>query len=108
MLTLWDAMLDRAIDYHITDHDDHSEIQLDVPGYTEDQIEVEAKDRYLVIKGKSESRGDFRRLFRLSSGVSLDGIKASLQHGVLTVSVPKLPEVQPRKIAVEGAKALTG
>lgn len=108
MLTLWDAMLDRAIDHNIADHDDRSEIQLDVPGYTEEQIEVGAKDRYLVIKGKNESRGDFRRLFRLSSGVDLDGIKASLRHGVLTVSVPKLPEVQPRKITVEGARALTG
>lgn len=46
------------------------------------------------------SYGSFTRAFTLPEGVDPSHIKAELKEGVLTLSVPKKPESQPKKIAV--------
>ncbi|MEM7811839.1 MAG: Hsp20/alpha crystallin family protein [Planctomycetota bacterium] len=91
--------------YHVT---------LDVPGVGEgdvdvtldgDVLTVEADAREPQFEGRVLARrgyrvGPYRRSFRLGEGLSRDGIDASLAHGVLTVTVPKMPEKRPQKIAV--------
>jgi len=51
------------------------------------------------------SMGRFQRRFRLPEGTEADKIKATVDHGVLTVSVPKTepprPQEQPKQITVE-------
>jgi HSP20 family molecular chaperone IbpA len=42
----------------------------------------------------------YRRSFSLSQELDIDGINAGLKDGVLTVSIPKRAEVQPRRIEV--------
>lgn len=41
--------------------------------------------------------------FTLPEGTDVDHVRAELKDGVLTVTLPKKPEVQPRKIAVQGS-----
>jgi HSP20 family protein len=45
----------------------------------------------------------FSRSFTLPCAVNGDAISASLEHGVLTVTLPKAPESQPRQITVKSA-----
>ncbi|MGH7434605.1 MAG: Hsp20/alpha crystallin family protein [Polyangiaceae bacterium] len=87
----------------------------DVPGIDERDLEVTITGRRLAVAGKREEEheekadryytyerdyGSFTRAFNLPEGADVDGLRASLEHGVLTVTVPKKPEVQPKKIAV--------
>jgi HSP20 family protein len=88
----------------------------DVPGIQEKDLEVTVTGNRLTIAGKRDaekedkneryysyerSYGSFTRSFTLPDGADTDALRASLEHGVLSVTVPKKPEVQPKKVAVK-------
>jgi HSP20 family protein len=88
----------------------------DVPGMQDKDLEVTITGNRLTVGGKREeeredkseryyayerSYGSFSRSFTLPDGADVEKLRASLEHGVLTVAVPKKPEVQPKKIAVK-------
>lgn len=89
----------------------------DLPGVKENDLDVSLADNRIVISGKrSEERreegeryyayersyGSFSRAFTLPEGIDAENVNAELKEGVLTVSVPKKPESQPRRIALKG------
>jgi HSP20 family protein len=45
--------------------------------------------------------GAFERTFTLPTTVDASNVKASYEHGVLTVTLPKVEKVKPREIAVQ-------
>lgn len=92
-------------------------VQADLPGLAPEQIDIEVDENVLVIRGQRDyaapgeetkalrrerAYGAFARSMTLPQGVRTDEITASFDAGVLTVTVPKAPEIQPRKIAVTG------
>ena len=87
----------------------------DVPGVKDADLDVKLTQNRLSVSGKRESEktekgdtfyttersyGSFTRSFTLPDGVDADKIRAELKEGVLTLSVPKKPESQPKKITV--------
>jgi HSP20 family protein len=95
----------------------------DLPGVEEKDLEIHVSGNRLTISGHRDaeerqegetwyayerSYGTFTRTFTLPEGVDADHVQADLQSGVLTVTVPKHPEAQPKRIAVKstpGVKA---
>jgi HSP20 family protein len=91
----------------------------DLPGVKKDAARVEVEDgNVLVISGERAGReeagegeawrlversggGGFRRRFRLPRGARLDQVRASMEDGVLTVTVPKDEAKKPQVRAVE-------
>ena len=88
----------------------------DVPGMQDKDIEVTVTGNRLTINGKREAEkedkgdryyayertyGSFTRSFTLPDGADVDKLRASLDSGVLSLTLPKKPEVQPKKIAVK-------
>jgi HSP20 family protein len=47
--------------------------------------------------------GAFLRRFSLPESAETAAIKAKQSNGVLEISIPKLPQVQPQRISVEAA-----
>ena len=89
-------------------------LEAEVPGFTRDDIGVKVEDLLLTIHSvdpKSKEKGDqndsrrrsFTRSFVLPKDVDIDGISASVAHGVLTLTLPKRPETKPRTIKVQAA-----
>lgn len=91
------------------------EIQLDLPGMSPEDVQVEFNDGVLTISGerkaaeavegrkvhRNERRGGaFNRSVKLPE-VDGERISAEFKHGVLTVVAPKIPAVTPRKIEVK-------
>jgi HSP20 family protein len=87
----------------------------DVPGVQDKDLEVTITGNRLTVSGKRDdekeersdryytyerSYGTFSRSFTLPDGADTDHLRASLEKGVLTINVPRKPEVQPKKIAV--------
>jgi len=88
----------------------------DVPGLKKEEVEVEVEDgNVLQIRGDrpmeqqenndrwhQRSSGRFLRRFRLPENAKAEQIKASMENGVLTVTVPKeeakKPDVKPVQI----------
>lgn len=90
----------------------------DVPGVKESEINVSLTGNRLTISGERNEEkeeksqtyyscerkyGSFSRAYTLPEGIDAEHIGAELKNGVLTVAVPKKPEVQPKKIAVKAA-----
>lgn len=90
----------------------------DLPGVKESDLDIALTGNQLTISGKREYEekeeaenhfvfergfGTFSRSFALPSGADFDNVRADLKDGVLTLLVPKKPEVQPRKISLAGA-----
>ncbi len=70
-----------------------------------DQLRVEGGIDFSAYEGLSPvyteyNVGHFSRTFALSSKIDRDGITARIAGGVLTLTLPKSPEQQPRRIRV--------
>ena len=48
--------------------------------------------------------GDFYRSFTISETIDAEKISAELHNGVLTLHLPKVEAVKPRKIAVKAGR----
>lgn len=92
------------------------EIHLDLPGVVPEQIDVKLEGNQLTITAerkvekaveqrgylrRERAQGAFTRSFTLPT--TLDGTRpeATYRHGVLTVTLPKKEEVQPRSLKVK-------
>jgi len=97
------------------ERDDAFVLAIDLPGVHPDDVQIDASEDQLVIHGtrhqeKTEgdetrrrierSFGDFRRSIRLPKNVDRDAIAAGYEHGVLTVTLPKVAKSGPRRIVI--------
>ena len=89
----------------------------DLPGVKKEEVKVEVEDgNVLVISGErskekedkndkwhrvERSSGKFLRRFRLPENAKTDEVKAGLENGVLTVTVPKAEVKKPEVKAIE-------
>jgi len=86
----------------------------DVPGTSNDQIDINFEDGILTIHAKVTQRqsaqgaynrreygvGDFYRTFKVSEQIDASRIGAEYFAGVLTLHLPKIEAAKPRKIKV--------
>lgn len=100
----------------IKEFDDKFVLDADIPGVDPKDIDITMEDGVLSVRGKRElenveerknfrrverSYGSFYRRFSLPETVDGDNIKATARDGVLTVEIPKLEKVQPRRIEIK-------
>jgi HSP20 family protein len=98
----------------IEETDDAYVIEADLPGVKREDIDIELAGNELLVTGEIKQReGKFRRRTRrvgrfelrvaLPDGVDGGKVDAKLDHGVLTVRVPKAEKAQRRKIDVKSS-----
>ena len=106
----------------VRDHEDHYEVEIDLPGFKKDQIQVELHDGTLTItaqKGLEQNEknsegkyvrqerysGMMSRSFYVGENMTEEDIKAKFEDGVLKLNIPKKEEKKlPEKktIMIEG------
>ncbi|MBR5177962.1 MAG: Hsp20/alpha crystallin family protein [Lachnospiraceae bacterium] len=106
----------------VKEHDDKFEVDIDLPGFKKDEIQLELQNGYLSIaaakgvdkeekdkKGKlirqERYSGSMQRSFYVGKGVTEEDIKAKFEDGVLKLEIPKkdAPKVPEKKtIMIEG------
>ena len=80
-------------------------LEVDLPGYSKDDIKIDITDGYLTINAKVEKEdkdesktyvrrerftGEVSRSFYVGENIKEDEVKASFKNGILTLEVPKL------------------
>ena len=93
-------------------------LKAELPGLAPENIDVQVENDVLTVRGErkyenEEERGGYRRVersygsfarsFVLPKGTPADAIDAQVQHGVLTVTIPKAPAATVRKVEVKGS-----
>jgi HSP20 family protein len=83
------------------------ELHADLPGIKQEELDIAIDKDVLTIRGERKldrqgerPAGAFSRSFSLPKTVDVEKIGASLKDGVLTLTLPKRPEAQPRQIKV--------
>ncbi len=92
-------------------------VEAELPGYTSDDVNIDVEKHVLHISSeKVENEQDrkyvlhergymkFDRAFSLPEGINEEAIEAEFKNGILTITLPKLPAEQPKKITVKIAE----
>lgn len=90
-------------------------LSAEAPGIEDKDIEIKIENNTLSIQGERKieketkeenyhrierSYGSFYRSFTLPTNINQDNIKAEYDNGVLRISMPKKPELKPKKVKV--------
>jgi HSP20 family protein len=96
-------------------HGDMIVVHFDLPGVDPNSIDIEYERQTLTVTAErawqptegdqllatERVHGKFQRQILLGEGLDAEGLKASYEHGVLTVTIPVAEKARPRKINVE-------
>ena len=88
-------------------------LEVEMPGVNKETLEMWVENNELTIVGRRsmpvidgtllhrESRlENFRRTFELDPTIDAEKISAKIEHGVVSLTLPKAEQVKPRKITV--------
>lgn len=102
----------------ITETADAFVLQFDLPGVRDQDLDVEVHERTLRVRAERKAQettegtrwhrrerrfGKVERTIVLPEGANLEAVDAKLEHGVLTISVPKIPEKKPTRVQIKSA-----
>ncbi len=100
---------------NIVETKDSFVLEAEMPGVSKNGLEVLLEGNELTIVGRRQfgvpgaepvyresSPRDFRREFVLDPSIDTSKLSATIEQGVLTVTLPKTEKVKPRKIQVTG------
>jgi HSP20 family protein len=94
---------------------DNLVLRADLPGLSEDDVNIEVKDGVLTVSGerKTEEKkeeegyyrverafGSFSRSLTLPQGIDPEQVHAEFDNGVLEVRIPKPEERKPHRVAI--------
>ncbi len=117
---LYGKHAERLMKTDVHEHEDHYEVDIDLPGFKKEEIELQLRNGYLTVSAAKgldkdeESKkgrlirqeryaGSMSRSFYVGENVTEEDIKASFKHGVLSVTVPKRDKVpEQKRILIEG------
>ncbi len=89
-------------------------IQMEIPGVDREDVDIELKDNKLMVCGEKRlikeasncsylilerSYGPFARSFSLPQDIDKDGIRASLNMGLLIIRIPK-KDIEPEEVKI--------
>src|ERR1700757_4233351 len=117
--TAWQPLVD------IFEENEIIRLVAEIPGVKPEDVKISVEGNLLTIKGTKEqvaeekaekvhryerTYGAFERTFTLPGTVNPEAIKATYEHGLLTLVLPKLEKAKARQIKVDitTAKALKG
>jgi len=110
---LWAPVID------VIEKDDKFLIKAELPGVKDEDINVIISGNTLTIEGEKStesevkkkayyysesSYGSFARSITIPSNIDVDKIDASCDKGILSITLPKIAEIKPKKIALAPKK----
>lgn len=85
----------------IKDNGDVYLASIELPGYKKGDVKVEANGNALTVSAEKDGKPKYKNTFSIKSDVDTTSIAASLEYGILTLTLPKKEVLKPRKIKVQ-------
>ncbi|MBL8826484.1 MAG: Hsp20/alpha crystallin family protein [Planctomycetaceae bacterium] len=91
--------------------------EIDLPGYRQEDLEISVMGPELSLKGRRQSAAvegvtylrqertdnEFARTLRMPADIDAEKVSASLENGVLRVTLPKAASARPVRVEIKGA-----
>jgi HSP20 family protein len=99
----------------LVETDDHYVLRADLPGLSDDDVNIQLEDNVLTISGERKAEhetnqdglyrlerafGTFTRSLTLPDGVDPDSVQAHFNRGVLEIRIPKPEQKKPRQVQI--------
>ena len=102
--------------FDIEDSDDQTVLTADLPGMSEDDIEVTVTGQELIVRGERKPRdgrhihrgrfyGAFQRRFWIDGSYDPEHVSAHIANGELTIRLEKTARAKPRRIKLTSGLA---
>ena len=90
-------------------------IVMEIPGVSPEDVKISLENQVLTVQGEKKqvaeetserwhryerSYGSFERMFTLPGSVDTGRIQARVEHGLLTLTLPKAEQARPRQIEI--------
>ncbi|HOO92454.1 MAG TPA: Hsp20/alpha crystallin family protein [Opitutales bacterium] len=106
----WERMFEPAtgsLRVNLYHDDDALYVTAELPGVSKKDVSIQLENAVLTIRGerkmkegKAESSVAFERAITVGEDINADKIKAKLEEGILTISLPKAEHRKPKAITV--------
>jgi len=111
----WDSS-ERLPRTNILEGEKDYRLQMDLPGVRSEDLDISVEDDTLTVKAERglevpegytsrrcelSGKVTWRRSFQLGSSVDVESVSARLEHGILTITLPKSEKSLPRRIEVK-------
>jgi HSP20 family protein len=114
----WEAVRPAGVYPHlnITEDEDNYYVRAELPGVDPEDIEITTQENDLIISGerkipvegenvsyhrRERKASSFRRITSLPTHIDSSKVAAVCKNGLLTITLPKAPEVKARQIEVK-------
>jgi HSP20 family protein len=91
----WNQMLGM----NVTRQENGYELEMPVPGFRPEDLDVNYQDGVITVSGRNDRR-TLTRSFTVPDDIDEENIQATVEHGMLTITLRRTPQKQARKIAV--------
>ncbi len=101
---------------NVTEDSNNYYVRAELPGIKSDELDIQVTSDGISIAGerkiaeegngvkyhrREREAGKFSRSINLPGDIDTNGVEASLENGILTVTIPKAEIAKPRQIAVK-------
>ena len=86
--------------FEVTRTESGYEVEVPIPGFNSSSIEMTLKDGIVSVNGRTDRR-TFSRSFSVPEDVDPEKINASIADGMLTITLERRPEAQPKRITIK-------
>lgn len=91
---------DKSATRHRADTIDEEGIKIELPGVKQEDVDVTVEGRLIKVTGTNRHGTEFNYSYTLKPSIDEESVTARLEHGLLTIGLPKKKENEPRKIHV--------
>ncbi len=96
----------QTLGMNVTRRENGYEIEMPVPGFRPEDLDVSYQDGVITVSGRNDRR-TFTRSLTVPDDIDEENIQATVEHGMLVLTLSETPQKQARRIPVSTGAAGT-
>jgi HSP20 family protein len=97
--SLFPGSFQHTFGVEVTRSDDGYEIEVPVPGYRSEDLDISYQDGVITVSGRTERRS-FTRAIMVPDDIDEEQMQARVENGMLIMTLKQHPARQPKRISI--------